>query len=62
MEDRESLEESLAARDGEMLENLHLCFTGEPGMPRSWEELPEAGKENIRRMYWQAMEGATDRD
>ena len=31
MEDRESLEESLGARDGEMLENLRLCFTGVAG-------------------------------
>ena len=28
MEDLTTLEESLAARDGEMLENLRLCFTG----------------------------------
>jgi len=64
VEDQEILEESLAARDGEMLENLRLCFTGERGMPRSWEELLEADRETIRRFYWRTIEGAgaSDRD
>ena len=55
MEDMERLEQSLAERDGEMLENLRMCFTRAPGTPSSWEELPEADKASIRRFYWKSM-------
>ena len=57
MGDMDRWEESLKERDREMLENLRLHFTREPGSPRSWEELPEASRQQIRRLYWESMEG-----
>ena len=51
------MEESLEALDREMLRLVHLQFWRGPGTPRSWEELPEKTKEQVRRMYWEKMEG-----
>lgn len=59
MAEVESREESLSKRDREMLENLHLHFGRGPGDPRSWEEMSEEGRESIRRLYWNAMNGST---
>lgn len=59
MEDVEDRDESLAAHDREMLENLHLHFGRGPGEPRSWEEMSEEGREYIRGLYWKAMGEAT---
>ena len=50
------MEESLEARDREMLKHVHLQFRRGPGMPRSWEELPEDSKEQIRKLYRESME------
>ena len=55
MEDWDRWEESLEERDRGMLQNFRLHFTREPGKPRSWEELPEAGRQQIRRLYWESM-------
>ena len=57
--DMEIPDESLAERDGEMLEHIRLHFDPGPGMPRSWEEMSEVGREYIRRLYWETMEGET---
>ena len=60
MEARDDLEDPVAERDREMLENLHLHFEHFPGKPRSWAEMSEEGRESIRRLYWSRMEGSTD--
>ena len=49
------MEDSIETRDREMLERMHLQFRRGPGMPRSWEELPEADKEQLRRLYRESM-------
>ncbi len=49
------MEDSIETGDREMLERMHLQFRRGPGMPRSWEELPEADKEQVRRLYRESM-------
>ena len=54
------MEESLEARDREMLKHVHICFMNGPRMPRSWEELSEKDKELVRELYREKVEGGAD--